>query len=266
MIASIGYARSIVSNRLLVEAMVRRQFRTKFAATIGGLAWSFVAPLATMLVYWFVFSVGLRVQPVGNLPFIVVFAAAFVPWLTFSESVVTGSTAITENPHLVKKCVFPVEILPFVSVVVSLVTHAFLLLILFVILLVNGVRPTASLLQLPYYLLALVALSTGLSWFAAALNVLLRDTREMLGVVMNLWFWVTPIVWPLEMVPARFAWLFRLNPVLYVAEGYRDSLLGGDPFWTKPLEAAGFWCMTFAVLGIGAFVFRRVRTEFAEVL
>lgn len=263
---AMGVWRRVAECRALIGAMAWRELRTRFVGTIGGLGWSFAAPLSTMLVYWFVFSVGLRVRPVGDVPFIAYFAAAFVPWLLFSDSVLASTGAVTENPHLVKKCRFPVEILPVVSIAAGLVTHGFLLLIVGVILMATGIPLTPSLLQLPYYLLAMLVLTTGFGWLVAALNVLFRDTREVVTVVLNLWFWMTPIVWPLDMVPERFAWMAKLNPLLYVVEGYRSCLLGGDPYWSSPVDAVRFWAMAGAILVAGAGLFGRMRTEFAEVL
>jgi len=256
----------IILNRHLVRAMAIREIRNRFAGTAGGFAWSVANPLAILLVYWFVFSVGFRVQDVGNIPFVVMFAAGLIPWTIFSESLMRSTTAITDNRHLATKTVFPTEILPVVHMASGLLTHCIMLLILLVLIVIYRLPILISWLQVLYYLAALMTFCLGLSWLLSALNVFLRDVREVLTVLLNLWFWMTPIVWDISMIPEKFLFLFKLNPMYYVINGYKESFLYGTPLWQDPGMTLYFWGICIVMLLTGALAFKNLKPVFAEAL
>jgi lipopolysaccharide transport system permease protein/teichoic acid transport system permease protein len=219
-----------------------------------------------ILVYWFVFSVGFRVQPVANVPFILTYVCGLMPFLLFSETLSNSAEVVLKNTHLVKKTLFPTEILPAVQLLAGLAGQGILLAIVAVLLPVNGVPFSLYNLQVLYYLFALSVLCLGLSWFLAAANVYCRDLAHILKVVLNVWFWATPIVWPLEIMPASYQPLLKLNPLYYIVEGYRGSLLYQVPLWHDYRAALYFWTVSLALFAGGAAAFRKLKPGFGDVL
>src|SRR4030042_5562551 len=134
-----NFLKRIYLYRSMISAMVLREIQSRYIGTFGGLLWSIINPLMMILVYWFVFSVGFKVRPAGDIPFIVVFLCGLIPWLTFSEALVTSTNALNANAQLVTKTVFPTEILPFVYLLASLITHGIMLVILVIVLLINSI-------------------------------------------------------------------------------------------------------------------------------
>lgn len=254
------------SQRRLLVAMTKRELRYRYAGTGGGVLWSFAQPMATILVYWLVFSVGLKVQPVKDVPFIVVYVAGFLPWMLFSETLSASSGSVTGNPHLVKKIAFPTELLPVIQLMTGLTVHAGMLVLFMVLLAANGIAPSFYNLQFLYYLAGLMVFNMGLSWFVAALNVLHRDAGQVLALLLQMWFWLTPIVWPLEMLPEAGQRLIRLNPMLYVVQGYRNSFVLHRPFWEDLSAGVVYWAVAGCVFCLGWLFFSRVKAEFVDAL
>ena len=256
----------IITHRSMLAVMIKRELRFRYAGTIAGTLWSVVNPLCMILVYWFVFSVGLRVNPMGDTPFIVMFLAAYLPWSMFIEILGNSCGCILSNPHLVKKVAFPTEILPVMHIGASFVSHAVLLVVLVIILFATGFHLSIYSLQIFYYLPGLCLFSLGLSWLAAAITVFYRDMQQVVGLILNVWFWLTPIVWPLSMLSSWPRRILELNPLNYVVEGYRKSFVTYQPFWTDPWSGVLFWGVALGVFALGGMAFRRLKSEFADVL
>lgn len=263
---SISFLRNIYDHRGAMYSMVRRELAVRYVGTLGGSLWVILQPLATVFVFWFVFSVGFKAQgPLGT-SFILYFLPGYVPWLLFAETLNASINSIVGNSHLVKKTIFPTEILPVVHLATSSFTHLVLLVILSVVILAHGVGLRLTFFQVIYYYCAFAGLILGLSWMLAALQVFHRDVGQVMGVVLNLWFWVTPIVWTKEIMPQQFHWVMNYNPVYYVVEGYRRSLLYGIPIWYDLDATLRFWGMTIPIFLLGVHVFGRLKAEFADVL
>ncbi|MGA2916320.1 MAG: ABC transporter permease [Sedimentisphaerales bacterium] len=261
-----NFLRRIYAYRSIIIAMTIREIQSRYAGTLGGLLWSVINPLMMILVYWFVFSVGFKIRPAGNIPFIVVFLCGLIPWLTFSETLATSANALNANVHLVTKTVFPTEILPLVYLLASLITHCIMLIILFIVLLINKISLSVYNFQFLYYLFALSIFSLGLSWIISAANVFWKDVGHSLGVILNIWFWFTPIVWPIEMIPQEYRYVVKLNPVYYVIEGFQSSFIYHAPIWHNYRLGIYFWAVCISILAAGAFTFKKLKPEFAEVL
>ena len=246
--------------------MVRQELLKRYAGTLGGTLWALLNPLATILVFWLVFSKGLKVAPDGGIPYILYFIGGFVPWLAFSESISASCASIIANEHLVKKIAFPTETLPLVYLATSLVVHLFLIAVIFALILAHGMTPHVSAFAVIYYAAGLLTLSLGMGWLLSALNVFFRDTQQILGVLLNIWFWLTPIVWPADLMPKAFQALLTLNPLYFVVDGYRRALIYGEMVNPDLLAHAIFWLTAVLIFILGATVFRRLKPEFAEVL
>lgn len=256
----------LLAHRRLIWQLALHELRGRYAATLVGSLWAIVNPLAVILVFWFVSAYGLKITFESGPPFHLVLFCGLVPWMTFNEAVSGGTSAVLSHAYLVKKIAFPLEILPVVGVISAVIVHGFLLAVLLGILLLSGVTLTIHMLQVAYFLLALVAFTAGLVWASSALNVLNRDVGQAVGAAMTIWFWMTPIVWPAQNLPPRVLHVIKLNPVFYVVEGYRNALLHGRPLSAQwPLDLY-FWAVTATLLVLGSVVFRRLKPHFADVL
>lgn len=256
----------IWKRREMIWSLAIWSFRNRFIGTSAGALWSVFHPLALVFVFWMVFSLGFRATGPGHLPFVVYFMTAFLPWTFFSEALINSTGSIVSNPHLAKKMVFPTEILPLVEIVAATFSHLLLLAFTLVLLIFHGIIPGWWFLQILYAYFCAATLVLGLGWLFSATNVIYRDVSQSLNTVLNFWFWITPIVWSTEMVPEKWRPILNLNPMTHVVESYRDALLYGRPFWSDPIQVLSFWGWTLTFGFIGAYVFHRLKQEFAEVL
>ncbi len=243
-----------------------QQVRRRYVGTIGGIGWALLQPLILIITYWIVFALGFRVKiGDGAIGFTAYFVTGTTAWLLMSEAVGASVGAVTSYTYLVKKVVFPVEALPAAPVISSAIVHLFLLAIVAGFLLIDRGLPWTAML-VPYYSLCALTLCLGIALLTSALQVFFRDVQKLVETALGVWFWVTPVVWPVDLVPAAWRPLLNLNPAWYVVQGYRDSLIYGIPFWNRPFAAAIFWVTCIAAIAIGAWVFERLKPEFAEVL
>lgn len=246
--------------------MTKFELLRRNAGNVMGLFWYFLIPLLSIAIYYFIFSYGLKITFTGDKPYLLLLITGFIPWLTFSDVMGNSVAAITSNAHLTKKVVFPLEVLPIVALGAALIQHVVMLAVLVAMLFAYKVDIGPYALQIIYYAFALGVLSVGLGWGLSACNVVFRDTSSIVTVILNLWFWVTPIIWPATVFPEHYRWILELNPMYYIIEGYRQALIYGEPFWSQPGAALLFWIQTLIVLWLGSFTLRRLKPEFAEFL
>lgn len=266
MMSFFAFVKRLIERRGMIAALTRQTLRARYVGTLGGFAWALAQPLAMIVTYWFVFSVGLKLQGAGGEPFILFFVVGLAPWLFFNEAVNAAAGSVVGQPHLVKKIVFPTEILPIVQVSASAVVHLIVLAITAAIMAWYDRLPGWHAVFLLYYMAAAAVLAVGLGWLTAALQVFFRDVSQIITVLFGFWFWLTPIVWSPDMLPPELRGWLVFNPLRYLVQGYRDALIYGLPP-TERLEAGFvFWLETLLVLGLGVYTFRRLKPEFAEVI
>lgn len=256
----------LVTHRHTLWLLAVRNVQDRYADTIGGMLWAVLNPLLLLLVFWVVFGVGLRLHAPGGPPFVLTLFCGLIPWMTFNEILNGAAASITGRAYLVKKIAFPVEILPFTHLLSALFTQAVLLAILGVMLFVYRVAPGTGILMLPYYLFAMCALAAGLALLLSAAAVFYRDILQGLGVILNIWFWVTPIVWPPEMISEALRPMLNFNPLNYIVTGYRAALLSPQAVLPDPGTSLFFWVIVAVVWIAGAIVFLRLKPMFADVL
>lgn len=257
-------------NRALIASMVRRDIQGRYRGSVAGLFWTVINPLLMMLTYFFVFGVVLKVRfgpgpgqaSLANFP--LYFISGMLPWLAFSEALGRSPGVVLEHRTLVKRVVFPVEILPVNLAVSGLVSEFFGLLVFLAVvgILRQGVPATAAF--LPLVLVPQVLLTIGLCWFLAGMGVFLRDTGQVIAFLLTLWFFATPICYPETALPESLRGLFALNPVYVLARSYRAMLLEGvAPPWTA-LAWLGLGGLASFILGFAWFY--KSRKAFPDVL
>lgn len=252
----------------LLKELVKRDFHGRYAGSVLGFVWSFVQPLWLLVLFTFVFATVMKVPLVGQRTdnFGVFLFAGLLPWMAIQEGIQRGASAITDNAELVKKLTFPSEILV-VAVVLAAMLHELIGLAVFLVVLAAMGELSYGSLPLLVPVLALqLALTFGLAAMMAALNVFFRDVGQILGMFMNGWFYLTPVVYPLSLVPESFRPLIEANPLTPLVQLYRQALLGGG----SAAEGAvpdGTWLLAIVatiLLFTGWRVYRRLKPTFVD--
>lgn len=256
-------------NRQFIFRLARNDFRTKYAGAYLGIFWAFVQPVIMILLYWIVFQVVFQSGAWNGYPYVLGLMTGLVPWFYFSESFCAATNALTEYSYLVKKVVFQVQLLPAIKIVSTLYVHLFFVCFTVAVFAVNGYMPSIYLVQIVYYLLAMMLFVLGLSYITSAISVFMKDLIQLIQICMQVWMWATPILWNIAVMPQayqKYGWLLKLNPLYYLIQGYRDAWMNHIWFWERPGYMCYFWTVTIGMLWIGKKVFRRLQPHFADVL
>ena len=257
---------SIYNSRALLYSLTKNDLKQRYFGNFLGVAWAFIQPTATVLIFWFVFQVGFKSQPVDNFPFILWLVTGMIPWFFFSEALATGTNSIIDSSYLVKKVVFRVSMLPIIKLASALVIHLFFIVFMFGMYFIYGYGVELYWLQLLYYMFCIMVLALGISWITSSVVVFFKDVGQFVSMFIQFGFWLTPIFWSIKMVPEKYLWIIELNPVVYIIQGYRNSMIYHVWFWEDVEMTIYFWCVTLVVFVLGAFTFRRLRPHFADVL
>lgn len=251
----------------VLKDLVIRDLRVKYVGSYMGILWSFIQPAVTMALLWFVFELGFKSKSVNeNVPFALWLVTGMIPWFFVSEVIVTGTGVIREHSYLVQKVVFKTNILPLVKILSALAIHVCFIFALFLIFIVNGSGFSIYYLQVFYYTSAAIVLLMGLTWISSSIDVFLRDFGQIINLMVQLAFWITPIFWSISILPEKYANILKWNPIFYITEGYRNSLIEQRGFWEEPYMALSFWGFTSFIFFMGAVLFQKLRKHFADVL
>lgn len=251
--------------RGLIQTLVVRDLKARYRGSVLGFFWSFINPLLLLLIYNFVFTTVMPgVRPADLEPYALFMFCGILPWTWFSSSLLESSSTLLSGGNLIKKVLFPAEVLPIVTVLANM-AHFFLGLPILVTFLVYYRRPLdpVELLWFPVIVLVQLVLTIGLALLLSALTVHFRDLKDLLGNLLTLWFFATPIIYPISQAPDYMRWALNLNPMTHLAISYQEVLfyVGPHGHWR--------WLMSLALLAIlvfllGYFVFDRLRDSFAE--
>ena len=251
--------------RALIQSLVARELKARYRGSVLGFFWSFVNPLLLLLIYTFIFTVVMPGARGGGLePFSLFMFCGILPWTWFSSALLESSNVLIAGGNLIRKVLFPAEVLPIVTVLAGLVHFMFGLPILAAFFLYYRVPlTTTDLLWLPLVIAIQLILTLGLALMVSALTVHFRDLRDLLANLMTLWFFATPIVYPLSQAPERVRRLLSLNPFTHLAVAYQQVLFVPGPFeqWPRLLAIGAASVM---VLALGYVVFDRLRDTLAE--
>ncbi len=262
----IDFLKATWQNRRLLLKLTKNDFKQRYIGNALGIFWAFIQPTATIVVFWFVFQVGFKSQPVDNFPFILWLVAGMFPWFYFSEGLSQGTNSILANSFLVKKILFRVSLLPIIKLLSAVTIHIFFIFFMYAMFIYYGFTPEIYWLQVIYYLFATTVLLLGLSWITSSVVVFFKDMEQLVAIVIQFGFWLTPIFWSMKMVPEKYHWIIELNPVVYIIEGYRNSMIYHKWFWEDMSGTLYFWTITLIIFAIGSITFRRLRPHFADVL
>ena len=260
----------VYKNRRMVMKLAKNDFKTRYAGSYFGTFWAFVQPIVTILVYWFVFSVGFRsnTDSVG-VPFVLYLVAGIVPWFFFQDSLIGGTNSLIEYNYLVKKVVFNISVLPVVKIISAIFVHGFFVLFTIILYMCYGRFPDLYYLQLIYYSFCVFVLVLGVCYATCSIVIFFRDLTQMINIGLQVGVWLTPIMWVAEDALKGHALLqkiLQLNPMYYIVSGYRDSLIMKRWFFERPLWTLYFWLFAIGCFLLGNWIFRRLCVHFADVL
>jgi len=256
----------------LLATLVRRDLEAQYKGSILGNFWPLLNQLSQLLIYTYVFSIVLKVKlslqgfpDNSDVTFGVWLFAGLLPWNAFTSGLIKAGVSVVGQPNLVKKVVFPLGLLPLVPIFTAFMESSLGLLALIAIVAVSSQKLNATLWLLPLVWMPQLLITAGLGYLTAGLTVFLRDIPQTLSVILNFWFYLTPIVYPASVIPEQWrVWIFWLNPMAAISEVYRDLILIGE---VKHWGEWGTACLISAAVFYGGLsVYRRLRPAFADVL
>jgi len=247
--------------REFLNTSIKKEIRGKYKKSFLGILWSFLNPLLMLMVYAIIFPIILK-SPEKN--YVMFLMTALIPWTFFTTVVTQGLSTIVANGNILKKVYFPREILPISTVTSGLVNFLISCVIIFIFLIFTGIGFSRYILLLPFIILIEYLFLLGVVFILSSITVYLRDLEHIIGVVIQALFYGTPIVYSLNTIPKNFLWVFKLNPMAYIVQGYRDVLY----YQTLP-DLGGLFLifgLSIILIIIGYYVFNKLQKGFAEEL
>lgn len=261
------FIKTIIKNKKLIGQLGKNDFRNRFASTSLGSVWGFLQPFVFMFTYVIVFQYILKVPAAGNDPYAVWFLPGMAMWQSISDMVINATGSIRNYSYLVKKVVFPVDIIPIISIVAS----SFVSLFLFLVAICVGVffHYLPNFLQILYIIIAAYSFLIAFTRFTSAVATLVPDFAQLLNILMQLFMWFTPVVWNLSMIDTNpfLAVLFRCMPFTYLVSGFRDSFIASNIVTeNNGIYTVVFWVVTIVMFLWGNYIFKKNKKDFADVL
>lgn len=263
----------LFQSRHLIWKLAKNDFKKRYAGSYLGAVWAMVQPVVTVVMYYIVFDLIMgdgnnmtQLREGVQVPFVLFLTAGLVPWFFFSEALNNGTRALLEYNYLVKKVVFKISILPIIKVIAALFIHAFFVVVLLIVAAIYGYYPTIYTIQLVYYSACLFIFVLALSYTTCAVVVFFKDLAQIINIALQIGMWATPILWNLEALDADWVAFLKLNPLVYIVNGYRSAIYEREWFFWDFYSTMYFWIVTAVLFGFGAMVFKRLKVHFADVL
>lgn len=255
--------RDLWAGRELLAAWTVREVRVRYKQSVLGAAWAILQPLSMMVVFSIIFTRFISV-PTGEISYPLFSYVALLPWTFFSGAITSGTVSVVNQMALVSKIQFPREILPLAQIGAAGFDFCVASAVFVAMAFLYRVSPGWTLLAVPGLLLIQILFTAGLVLMLSALTVRCRDTRFVVPLAMQLWMYATPVIYPLDLVPTRWQWLYRLNPMAVLIEGYRDAVINLRMPASADVALAAL--VSLGVLIAGYVYFKRTEMSFADVL
>ena len=270
----------LFQSRKLIKRLAVNDFKKRYAGSAMGIVWAFAQPVVTVALYYVVFGVMMGSGKVSSpradmarsvdVDMALFLTAGLVPWFFFSEALTNGTTSLLEYNYLVKKVLFKISILPIIKIIAAMFMHVFFLCILLILACGYGFYPSIYWIQIPYYMACEFILVLSLSYFTSAIVVFFRDLLQIINIGLQVFMWMTPILWNMEdqkfIVDNNLQWVFKLNPMTIIVEGFRNSIYGETWFYEDFYSSTYFWLVVLGLFCFGAVTFKRLKPHFADVL
>ncbi len=255
------------TNRKRMLRLANYEAKSKNSGTVLGFLWNFLNPALQIFVYWFVFSIGLNTNPPkAGYPYVIWMIVGIIPWFYISDGLQQGAMSLYGYSSVLKRVYLPLSIVPVKTVFSGFLTHIYSMIVVFAILLIARLPISNMIWQLPYYMFALIVFLIAWSLFASAITVLFKDFQKILSAVVRLLFYLSPVVWDQSVLSEKLQTIFSFNPIGYVLNGYRNSILYGVSISENWQGAIIFWCIVLVLLVVGASVHMKFRRKFMDLL
>jgi lipopolysaccharide transport system permease protein len=249
-------------SRELLYLLAWRDVKVRYKQTALGVAWVILQPLLVTIIFTIFLGALVRV-PSGGVPYALLVYIGLLPWTFFSSAVTIGGLSVVNNSQLITKVYFPRMVLPLASIVGRLIDLAIAVSILVLLMAYYWVAPTSTLIMLPFFIVLLILFSSAIVLITSAMQVKYRDIGFALPVLIQLWMYVSPVLYSSSIVPQRWARLYTLNPMVGIVEGFRTSILGGHFDWFAICISVA---ATLFLLIYAMYEFRRVEENFADII
>ena len=262
----------LYQNRRLIWKLAKSDFKKRYAGSYMGAFWAMVQPVITVAMYWVVFVIifpnrtGYASGGVEGVPYILFLTAGLVPWFYFSEALTSAMVSLLEYNYLVKKVVFKISILPIIKIIAATFIHAFFVLVLLIVAALNGYYPSLYTLQVFYYSFCMFVFVLALSYTTCSVVIFFRDLQSIVNIFLQVGMWATPVLWNINDFPMKLQMIVKINPLVYIVEGYRSAVYGKQWFWEDFYSTVYFWIITVVLFGIGALIFKKLKIHFADIM
>nr|WP_300659564.1 ABC transporter permease [uncultured Acetatifactor sp.] len=258
----------LYQSRHLIWKLSKNDFRKRYAGSYLGAVWALAQPVVTVAMYYIVFDklMGGTGRGAEGVPFVLFLTAGLVPWFYFTEALNNGTNAMKEYDYLVKKVVFKISILPIIKIIAATFIHVFFLGVLLVVAALYGYYPTVYTIQLAYYSFCLFMFVLALCYTTCSIVVFFKDLTQIIGILLQIGIWASPILWNIDAAPKEWVMILKLNPLVYIVNGYRSAIYERSWFFEDFFSTMYFWIVTVVLFGIGVAVFKRLKVHFADVL
>lgn len=258
----------LYQSRFLIWKLAKNDFKKRYAGSYMGAIWAMIQPVVTVAMYYIVFDkiMGNTGRGAEDVPFVLFLTTGLVPWFYFSEALNHGTNAMLEYNYLVKKVVFKISILPIIKIIAATFIHMFFAAVLLAVAALYGYYPTIYTIQIVYYSFCLFVFVLALCYTTCSIVVFFKDLSQIISIALQIGMWATPILWDIDSLHVDWLVFLKLNPLVYIVEGYRSAVYGGTWFFQDFFSTMYFWIVTVVLFGIGAAVFKRLKVHFADVL
>ena len=252
----------IVKYKEMLRNSVLKELRARYKGSVLGFMWTFINPLLQLVVYSFVFSTIMRVVPPEGVNYTLWLFVALVPWTCTSSTVLQSTNIIIANGNLVKKIYFPRAILPLSLTVTNIINMMLTFIIVIAVVLIGGSPLTLNYLFLPVIFVIQFLLLFGFAVLFSVANVFFRDIEHIMSIIIMIWFYVTPIIYSINLIPQKYWFYMKLNPIFGIIDGYREILIFGRS--PRPEFLIYSFCFALILDLVGLYAFSKGQRRFAE--
>ena len=259
--------KEIISNKQRIVRIAQFDYKLENKDTYLGILWSVLTPLIQIGTFWFVFGIGLRSgRDIDGYPYLVWMLAGIIPWFFISACLLKGANSIYSKVASVTKMRFPISTVPISRIVQQLYEFVVMLLIMVVVMFFNGIRPSWSWINLIYYFIYSFVFCASLSLVTSVLSMLVRDFYKLLNSIIRLLFYLTPILWVMDSMPEFYQEVMNYNPIYYVVQGFRDSILYQVPFYERGTQMLVLWILNILIYIWGCVLQAKFKNKFVDLV
>lgn len=257
----------IWNNKIRLMRLASYELKSQHGGTFFGFLWNFLNPALQILVYWFVFAIGLRRgNDIDGVPYIVWLVIGIICWYYMNQAMLGADMSVINFSDVLKRMKFPIAIVPAKTIASNLITHVCSMVIVFAVVLIGGAKISSSIWLLPYYIFASTFFILGYSLIASTINVLFRDFHNLSNTAMRFLFFISPVMWEPSEDSEILVMIMKINPFAYILNGYRDTILYGWNFSENLDTGLIFWAISIVMFITGCFMHMRMRHKFIDTL